>query len=395
MDQARTSSRTLRITSPYHMLSPSRISALPPAGLISVVLAAGLLAGCMEVESKPGQAVPVRVMPVVMEPITPARRYTGIIRPRHESDLAFRVGGKVVERLINVGERVAPGTLIARLDPTDFRLSLEAQEAELAAAMSSRDEAVASEERFRILLAKGHVAVAALDSRRAAADEARARVRRAERTLESLRNQVQYTELRADRDGVVSTLPVEAGQVVAAGQTVARIARLDELEAAVAIPEQLLDTLDVALASVELWPATGKTYAAKLREVSPDADPASRTFDVRFSIANPDPDVRLGKTASVSLRLQEERLAARLPLSAVMNDAKGPMVWVVDATGQRLERRAIAIEAFGQDSVTIASGLSPGEKVVTLGVHTLDAATQVRVVETKAIAGTASATNAQ
>jgi membrane fusion protein, multidrug efflux system len=237
------------------------------------------------------------------------------------------------------------------------------------------------------LKTKGWVAQAGLDTKTAAADEARARVERAKRTLDTQRNQVAYTELRADRDGVVSALPAEAGQVVAAGQAVSRVARLDELEAVVAIPEQKIDEVKSASAAVELWPATGKQYPANLREISPDADASSRTYEVRFAITTPDHDVRLGKTANVVLQQTDARTIARLPLSAVMNDAKGPMVWVVDPSGSKLERRAVSIESFGQETALVSSGLKNGEQVVSLGVHTLDSAMTVRVVETKAIAG--------
>ncbi len=352
---------------------------LTAASLVAILTAG--LAGCVEETEKVEAPAPVRVATVAMQPAAETRRYVGVIRPRYESDLGFRVAGKIIERAVNVGDRVKAGAIIARLDATDSRLSLEAQEAELAAAKSSRDQAGAAEKRFEILKAKGHVSEAAFDERQAAADEARSRVERAERALEVQRNQVAYTELRADRDGVVSALPVEEGQVVAAGQFVARVARLDELEAVVAIPEQNLGEASAARAAIELWPASGKTYPAKLREVSPEADRDARTFATRFSIAQPDENVALGKTAAVILSRDETKALARLPLSAVMNDAKGPMVWVVDRSGAKLERRAVVLDSFAQDAALVASGLNAGERVVTLGVHALDEKKPVRVIE--------------
>lgn len=355
-----------------------------PHPVIMGVLACLLLTGCKDaVVEKVDRVVPVRVTKVALENLTETRNYTGVIRPRFESDLGFRVAGKLIERKVNVGDTVKAGDVLARLDPVDFRLAVASQEAELSAAKSNRDQAAAALQRYVTLNQKGWAAQAALDTRVAAADEASSRVTRAERALETQRNQVAYTQLLADHDGIVSTFPVEAGQVVAAGQVVTRIARLEELEAVAAIPEQRLDEVKTATAAVELWPATGKKYAAKVREIAPTADAQSRTFDVRFSIAAPDLDVRLGKTANVSLQQTTAKPVATLPLSAVMNDAKGPMVWVVDSTGGKIERRAVSVASFGQDTVVIESGLSAGERVVSLGVHTLDSATAVRIVETK------------
>lgn len=329
---------------------------------------------------------PVRVVAVQYQTASDVRRYTGTIRPRYESDLAFRVGGKIVERLVNVGDRVEGGQIIARLDATDLRLSRDAQIAELAAAKSSRDEAIAAEERYRILLSKGHVAQAAMDQRRAAADEVRGRVERAERTLETLTNQVAYAQLRADNAGVVSALPVEVGQVVTAGQRIAHVARLDALEAVIPIAERDIPAVgDAAL--ISLWPQQSKTFVGKVREISPDADAVSRTYAVRIAITDPDDAVRLGKTATVNLtREQKSAQTASLPLSAVMNDANGPMVWVVDTGGTQIERRAVTVARFAQDRVEITGGLEAGERVVALGVHVLDAAMPVRIVETQTMA---------
>ncbi|MBX9684122.1 MAG: efflux RND transporter periplasmic adaptor subunit [Hyphomicrobium sp.] len=341
-----------------------------------------LLQACQKDEPKQAvRPLPVRVATVAMAPSIEQRRYTGIVRARYESNLGFRVAGKVIERRVNVGDEVKAGDILALLDATDFKLNVEAQQAELNAAISSRSQAVAAEQRFRELKDKGWVAEAALESRIAAADEARARVDRAMRTLDTQRNQAAYTELKADRDGIVSALPVEAGQVVAAGQTMARVARLDALDVVVAVPEQSLGDIKRATASAELWGDTTKQYEIKLREISAEADRVSRTFEVRFSLLDADDNVRLGKSATVILTRSEPAKLAQLPLSAVMNDAKGAMVWVVDASGEHVSRRPIVIGSFTQDTAVIAAGLQPGERVVTLGVHMLDEAATVKIVE--------------
>lgn len=345
-----------------------------------------VLQACQKDEAKhEAQPLPVRVVTVALAPSIEQRRYTGIVRARYESDLGFRVAGKVIERRVNVGDEVKAGDILALLDATDFKLNVEAQQAELNAALSSRNQAVAAEKRFRELKDKGWVAEAALDSRIAAADEARARVDRAMRTLDTQRNQTAYTELKADRDGIVSALPVEAGQVVAAGQAMARVARLDALDVVVAVPEQSLGDIERATALAELWGDTTKHYDIKLREISAEADRVSRTFDVRFSLLNADDNVRLGKSATVILTRSETAKLAQLPLSAVMNDAKGAMVWVVDASGEHVSRRPVVVGSFTQDAAIIAAGLHPGERVVTLGVHMLDEAAKVKIVEGAAL----------
>lgn len=372
---------------PGHSQGMARRSFGKPVLAALIAASAIALAGCKpEAAATTEHPAPVRVATVEFAPLSETRRYVGVVRPRYESDLGFRVGGKIIERLVNVGDTVSAGAVIARLDATDFRLSLEAQEAELSAALSSRNQAVADEERYRILNSQGHVAQAALDQRKAAADEARSRVERAQRNLDVQKNQVQYTELKADRAGVISSLPVEVGQVVTAGQPVARVARMDELEAVIAVPEQKLDEVKASTAEVAIWGTTDKHFAARLREISPEADNTSRTFQVRFSIPKPDDDVRLGKTATVILDRGSSSPVARLPLSAVMNDGRGAFVWVVDANGHRLERRPIEVQAFAQDAAIISAGLKSGERVVTLGVHALDEHRAVRVVESSASA---------
>ncbi len=352
-----------------------------PVGSLLVMTV--FLAGCGQEPSKVEAPAPVRVATIAFEPLASSRSYPGVIDPRFESDLGFRVAGKIVERSVNIGDSVKAGQLIARLDPTDYKLNVEAQEADLAAAKSNRASAVAAEARYRALKEKGWIAQAALDERTSAADDARGRVKRIERTLEVQRNQVAYTELRAEREGVISAILIESGQVVTSGQVVARVARLDELEAVVSIPEQSLADLKSSSARVELWPKREKSYRANLREVAAQADSVSRTFEARFTILGADDDIRLGKTANVVLTASNSATVARLPLSAVMNDARGPLVWVVGSSGDRLQRRPVAVQSFEHDTVLISAGLNAGERVVTLGTHMLDENRPIRVIEDK------------
>jgi RND family efflux transporter MFP subunit len=344
-----------------------------------------LVGGC-KAEQKLATPSPqaVQVMELKADSASETWSYVGTLRARFESDIAFRVGGKVTRRLVDIGASVAAGQTIAELDPTDYRLALEAQQAELAAAKSSRDQAVAAEARYRTLHAKGHVAQAALDQRVAAADEARGRVERAERALALARNQLDYTVLRSEAAGVVSALPVEVGQVVAAGQQIARIARRDEIEALVAIPEHRLADVRKAQAEIEIWGDGDRRFPATLREVSPEADRVSRTYAARFSIDVGGNAAELGRTATVHLRTANALQAFAVPLAALMQDATTPTIWVLDPTATRVQRKSVTLIRLTQEVAVVTGALRPGDRIVTLGVHMLDADKPVRVVEQRA-----------
>lgn len=340
------------------------------------------LAGCKsEAHSSGPAAQPVRVMAVQFAKASTERSYTGTVKARIESDLGFRVAGKITERLVDVGKVVGPGDVIARLDVTDYRLNLETQQAELRAATSSRDQAVAAEARYRQLLKDGFVSTAALEQRVASADEARQRVEKAVRAIATAQNQIAYTELKADAAGVIAALPAEVGQVVSAGQTVARLAKSGELEAVVSIPEQQLDDIKTGTATVQLWSSGAATYQGALREVSPEADAGSRTYQARFSILAPDQRVALGMTATVVVSRLIDKPAAHVPLSAVMNDGRGASVYAVDGEGASIKRVPVEIISFGRDDVTIGGGLADGQRIVTLGTQLLDESQPVRIVE--------------
>jgi RND family efflux transporter MFP subunit len=318
---------------------------------------------------------------VTLSPAADARSYTGTIKPRYESDLGFRVAGKIVERLVNIGDRIAPGMTLARLDASDYRLSLESAEAELKAAQSSLKQTEADEKRYAALNEKKWVSDANYEQKKATADEARGRVERATRALALAKNQLAYTDLVATEAGVITALPVEVGQVVSAGQLIARVARLDELEAVVSIPESRIDGDRNAAATVTLWADADRVYAAKLRELSPQADPATRTYQARYSLMKPDANIALGKTATVHLASQGAGERAKLPLAAVFRDQGQPSVWLIDEAHGRLIKKSVEVSAWTETSAIISGGLAAGQKIVVAGVHKLDAGIPVRIVE--------------
>jgi multidrug efflux system membrane fusion protein len=348
----------------------------------AVVALATALAGC-ESESAPYVAAPqpVRAASVTLSAAADARSYTGTIKPRYESDLGFRVSGKIVERLVNIGDTVAPGMTLARLDATDYRLSLESAEAELKAAQSSLKQTDADEKRYAALNEKKWVSDASYEQKKATADEARGRVERATRALALAQNQLAYTDLVATKAGVITALPVEVGQVVSAGQLIVRVARLDEFEAVVSIPESRIDADRNAAATVTLWADGDRAYAAKLREISPQADPATRTYQARYSLMKPDAAIALGKTATVHLASPSTGERAKLPLAAVFRDQGQPSVWLIDEAHGRLIKTSVEVSAWTETSAIISGGLTTGQKIVAAGVHKLDAGIPVRIVE--------------
>jgi len=361
-----------------HVISPRRpLAAWRPLGLLAV---AALLAGC-EANTAPAPKAerPVQVQQVAFGSENRTREFVGVVRARYETDLGFRVAGKIVERPVNVGDRVRAGDVVARLDQEDLKLQVESAEAELAAAQSNLTQAAAELGRYTALKARGFASAADFDRKTAANDEAEGRLERAKRALSLARNQLAYSDLKADADGVVIAAPAEAGQVVALGQPVVRLARHDEKEALVALPETWLAEARRANARVQLWSDRGRSLKAQLRELSPQADPATRTYAARFTIADADDSVALGMTATVTLSHADNGRIARLPPSAILNRGTGPSVYLVDQTGA-LILRPVEIAAYTEDAALVASGISDGDKVVTLGVQKLEAGLKVRAV---------------
>jgi RND family efflux transporter MFP subunit len=346
----------------------------------SLAFAAVTLGGCNEKAAEaPAPGRPVLVSTVHYSPETPERSFVGTIRPRIETDMGFRVPGKVAKRLVEVGQTVDVGQPLATLDEVDLKLQAEQAEAEFRAATGVLAQAGAAEQRAKDLRAKGWTTDAQLDQSRASADEARARLNRAERQVELTKNSLSYATLLADTRGVVTANLIEPGQVVASGQTAIRVARFGEKEAVVAIPETLVGRAKSGKASVTLWSDADTRYSAKLREIAPSADPATRTYLAKFTLPDADDKVSLGMTATLTLADAASERVAKLPLSALFSQGSSPSLYIVDDAGA-LRLQPVVVKSYGSDSVVISSGVDDGAKVVALGVQKLDPAQKVRVV---------------
>ena len=286
---------------------------------VLAVLPVLALAACDPMTAQPTVPTrPVLVTKAHYKSQVSERSFVGTIRPRIESDLGFRVAGKVAKRLVEVGTLVQAGQPLALLDEADLALQADQAAAELSAATGVVAQATAAETRAKELRQKGWSTDAQLDQAKAAADEARARLNRAERSVELTKNSLSYARLVADAPGVVTATLIEPGQVVSAGQTAIRVARLAEKEVVVAIPETLLARAKSGDAQVSIWSEPGKSYVAKLRELAPSADPVTRTYLAKFSMPDAGEAVQLGMTATLTLSDPASERVARLPLSCIV-----------------------------------------------------------------------------
>jgi RND family efflux transporter MFP subunit len=352
--------------------------ALPALALIAV------LPACRDGASHavaPEPPKPVQVAEIRFAPAEQPRAFAGVVRARREADIAFRAGGRVQARLVDVGARVAAGQELARLDPADIALTVRAAEADLAAAEAEAGRALADAARSRTLLRAGHVAAAFDDQRQATARSAGERAAAARAALEMARNRLDHTILRAPSDGVVTALIAEAGQVVAEGQPVMRMADPAERELLVQVPEGALPGLAAARAEAVLWARPGQPVAARLREVAPQADAILRTYAVRFSLPAAPDWAALGMTGTIRLRADSEPVAL-LPASALHDRGQGPMVWKVEGT--RVVAVPVEVARLGETQVALRGALAEGDKVVAIGPQLLDPGTSVRVVQTRA-----------
>ncbi|GAB3376588.1 efflux RND transporter periplasmic adaptor subunit [Massilia agri] len=339
-----------------------------------------LLAGCGKEEAKVEDIRPVRVVKLAAGDGAERVEFSGDVRPRYESRLGFRVGGKIVERKVDVGANVKDGQVLMRLDPQDLRLAEAQARATLRAAETERDLAQADYKRHQNLRAQNFVSQAVLDAKQAALRAAQANVDAARAGFRGQSNQAGYANLESDTNGVVTAVDAEVGQVVAAGAPVVRVARTDEKEVVIGIPEDRVEQLRKASdVKVRLWANRDEAIPGKIREVSPVADPATRTYTVKVSIpANP--EVRLGMTATVDMAAGGTGDASRLrvPLSALVQDKGATSVWVVENGAVQLRRVQVAGQA-GND-ILLAGGVQPGQTVVTAGVHLLKPGQKVRIL---------------
>ena len=325
---------------------------------------------------------PARVMEVTYQQHSRSLVLAGTVVPRIESTLGFRVAGKITARTVDVGTTVKPGDLIAQLDPADYRLAVDNARAALASADADYARAKADHERYLNLRGSAAFTPQTMEQRQSLAATALARVDQARSQLASAENNLAYTELHADSPGVVTLVQAEVGQVMAQGQGVVKVARTDELEILVGVPENRLKVVrEASAASFKLWSDPGRRHAARLRELSPSADPMTRTYPARFSVVEPPEFIGLGMTATLAFERPDAAPVAEVPLSAIFQRGTQPAVWVVDRQTGTVTLRPVTVARWRDEQAAIASGVKDGELIATAGVHKLEPGQKVKPLQ--------------
>lgn len=330
-----------------------------------------LLAGCQPAPEETTAPRPVWVMTITEDTaqLTQTGHYTGEVRSRYASSIGFRMAGKIIARSVNVGDLVHQGQRIAQLDARDTQLNAEAAQAEVNAAQASLALAKAELTRRQQLYQKQFISQSALDSYTTQLSTAQARLQQAQAQAAVSQHQTGYTALLADRSGVIGMIQAEPGQVVTAGQTIAQIHDLHALEVQIAIPEHVITALHVGdAASVRLDAA--QVYPGRIREIAAVANPQTRAFDVRIQLLQPDSRIRLGMTAEVNLTGLQPGRDIVVPSTAVTYQAQQHVVWIIDDQ-QRAHLRQVSTAELSEDGIRITAGLQAGDRIATIGVHTL------------------------
>ncbi|MEQ1635192.1 MAG: efflux RND transporter periplasmic adaptor subunit [Methylococcales bacterium] len=341
-----------------------------------------LLAGCERPIEPPPPSRPALVITVGAKAAANVMALVGEVRPRYESGQGFRINGKIIERKVDVGTPVKKGQVLARLDAADTNLNAAATLADVKAAEASYSLALLEVNRQRQLFAKKFISASALDTREAELKTASARLVQTKAQANVSGNQTHYTNLTADRDGVITSIRAEPGQVVGAGDVIVQIADTKETEVLVAVPESRMAEVKLkAEVTIRLWADRQKAYTGIVREIAPAADSATRAFNVRVTLKDPDAAVKLGMTASVKFNPPDALLSTDflIPSSALTEINGKKTVWVIDAQNTAQPREVVTGQ-FREDGVLIASGLQAGEKIAIAGVHTLNKGQPVKPV---------------
>ena len=356
--------------------------------LIVTLLGAALapiLPGCSRPAEKTEDIRPVRAMVLSASSVDVNAEFSGEVRPRVESRLGFRVGGKITARKVDPGTTVKRGQVLMQLDPQDLRLSQAGALANLRATETSRDLAKAEMKRYQELRVKNFVSQAVIDSKVSAWKAAQASVDAAQAGYHGQSNQAGYATLVSDIEGVVTAVDADVGQVVAPGTPVVRVARLDQKEIVIGIPEDKVDALrKVADVKVRLWANPGVAITGTIREVSPVADPSTRTYQVKVSIPAEEPDVKLGMTALVQFSSLTDTPLIKVPLTALYQEKGVTSVWLVESGAVRMV--PVQVGGVAGNEILLLAGVKPGQTVVTAGANLLKNGQKVKLLAGQATA---------
>jgi len=349
------------------------------------IFATVLLVACTQAAEKAVEEVrPVRVVTIGVADATRRVEYAGEVRARYETRLAFRVSGKITERLVDTGATVRRGQVVARIDAADLTLAATSARAQVANLEAEHALAESEFRRYRDLREKNFISQAEFDRRASTLSTAQSKLAAAQAQERQAANQVGYATLVADTAGVITGIEAEAGQVVSAGQTVARLARPGEMEVVFAVPESQRDFIEKQNQfSVALTARPGKVWKGRLRELSPIADAATRTYAARVSIVEAGDDVELGMSARAVVEAPASQMKRiEVPISALHSRGESSQVYLVGADGT-VRPQAVKTAGVVGESVVIESGLKPGDVVVAAGANLLRPGQRVRVLNQK------------
>lgn len=362
------------------MFSSFRLSliALP---LVSTLGLTACTEGGAEVVAEPSLR-PVKVIEVEAPSNARELRYSGTVKARSEAAAGFRVAGKIIERLVDIGDRVSPGDVLARLDVTDYQLQMRSAEASLAAAERQLETAEFALKRADALYRQQVTTKAQLEQAQLSYNQALATRDSQRSSLEQARNQVAYGELKADKPGIVTSIGADAGQVVAAGSPVVTVAADGEKEVLIAVPENEIFAFSPGKnVEVGFWSKDGLSLGGKVREVAGSADATSRTFAVRISLPD-NPQILLGMTARVTATAPSDKNLFELPLSALTRDqTQRTIVWTVDRLAATVHARPVTIDTFSETGVQVSAGINPGDLVVVAGTQFMSEDMKVRLAD--------------
>ena len=348
---------------------------LSSAGLCAGILVLGStveLCGCTTKAAAPEAPPNAIVAHPQSNSTASADIYSGDVHARFESQLGFRVAGKIKTRYVDVGNHVDAGQPIAELDPLDLKLQVASATATATSARASRDLAQSEFNRYQALLEKHYISRTQFDTQVNTLKAAEAQVQQAEAALSVARNQAEYTTLRADHAGAITAINAEAGQVVTAGQPIATLARDGAIEVEVAVPENRIANYRVGTqALVEPWAAGGKRMNATLREIAPEADAVSRTYRIRVALDSDETALRLGQSARVYFVAPKTAAQTVVPLSALDKRGDAANVWVVDARTHQVHAEPVSVANYNEREAVLDSGVATEKWIVTAGVHKL------------------------
>lgn len=337
-----------------------------------------ILSGCTKTEPAKEEIPLVRAQAVNTNAPGQGANYSGEVRGRYETQLAFQVSGKISKRNVELGSIVQPGDVLMEIDAKDIAQTVNISSAQVASAQSQLSLAESNLERYRKLYEQGAVSSMQLDQYQNAYEVAAAAARQASAQYTQGANQLGYSSLVADSAGVIASVNAEAGQVVSAGQSVITLVKDGEREIEINVPENRIDEMrNAGHIQISFWALPGATAEGKVREISPVADKATRTYKVRISLVNPPPGVNLGMTANVTVAKANSSSATYIPLSAIYQTGDTPNVWVIQDGIVHL--RPIKVGVFGNQQVQVSEGLQDGDMIVTAGVQKLREGQKVRL----------------